>query len=141
MLEYLLLLFTCQFLGELARALTGAPLSGSVIGMALLFFGLVVLRTVPAGLQQVSGGILQHLSLLFVPAAVGVTLHLSVIREEWLAISAALIGSTVVTVMVTGAVMRLLCRMQDLRARIRPALPVALVQTSGARALRSEISR
>jgi holin-like protein len=141
MLEYLLILFTCQFLGELARALTGAPLSGPVIGMALLFFGLVVLRTVPAGLQQVSSGILQHLSLLFVPAAVGVTLHLSVIREEWLAISAALIGSTVVTVIVTGAVMRLLCRLQDLRARNPPTPPVALVQASGARAPHSEISR
>jgi holin-like protein len=112
MLEFFLLLLACQFAGELARAATGLPLSGPVIGMALLVLGLTIYRRVPAGLQDVSSGILQHLSLLFVPAAVGVMLHLAVLREQWLAIAVALLGSTVLTVIVTAAVMRVLCRLQ-----------------------------
>jgi holin-like protein len=140
MLEFILLLLACQFLGELVRALTNVPLSGSVIGMALLFFGLVVTRSIPAGLQQVSSTILQHLSLLFVPAAVGVTLHLSLLRDEWLAITAALVGSTVVTVIVTGAVMRLLCGAQELRIRNRPG-SAALAQISDPHTLRPEVSQ
>jgi putative effector of murein hydrolase LrgA (UPF0299 family) len=117
MLEFFLLLLACQFAGELVRALTGLPLSGPVIGMVLLLIGLIGFRGVPTGLSDVSSGILQHLSLLFVPAAVGVTIHLPLISNEWFAISAALIGSTVLTVIVTANVMRMLCRWQDQRTQ------------------------
>ena len=49
---------------------------------------------------------LEHLSLLFVPAGVGVMMHLPLIGEEWQALSAALVGSTVLTIAVTALVMR-----------------------------------
>ena len=58
MLEFFLLLLACQSAGELVRALTGLPLSGPVIGMVLLFIGLVIARSVPPGLQQVTSAIL-----------------------------------------------------------------------------------
>jgi putative effector of murein hydrolase LrgA (UPF0299 family) len=122
MLEYFLLLLVCQFAGELVRALTGLPLSGAVIGMALLFVTLVLAKEAPPGLQQVSTTLLQHLSLLFVPAAVGVMLHLPLIGEEWFAITTALVGSTVLTVVVTAGAMRFLCR----RSEMHPKTPVAL---------------
>ena len=141
MLECFLLLLACQAAGELVRALTGLPLSGAVIGMVLLFVGLVITRNVPAGLQQVTSTILQHLSLLFVPAAVGVMLHLSLLREEWFAITAALIGSTVLTVILTGAVMRLLCRRQELLAQMPAALGVDLPTSSNGHSLRREVAR
>jgi holin-like protein len=109
----LLAILGCQLAGELVHAATGVPLSGPVIGMALLFGGLLIRGSVPSGLQELSNGILSHLSLLFVPAAVGIMLHLALLREEWLAIAAALLGSTVLTVIVTAAVMRVLCRLQE----------------------------
>lgn len=46
--------------------------------------------------------LLSHLSLLFVPAGVGVMLHLGRIAEEWPAILAALLLSTWLAVAVTG---------------------------------------
>ena len=105
MLAFLTLLLCCQLAGELLVALTGLPLPGPVVGMALLFSGLLIRGEVPNGLQDLAGGLLQHLSLLFVPAGVGVMLHLSLISDEWLAISLSLVLSTAITVAVTAGVM------------------------------------
>ncbi|NNG05300.1 MAG: CidA/LrgA family protein [Inquilinus sp.] len=105
MLAFLTLLLCCQLAGELIVALVGLPLPGPVVGMALLFAGLLVRGGVPEALQSLAGGLLQHLSLLFVPAGVGVMLHLSLISDEWLAISLSLVLSTAITVAVTAGVM------------------------------------
>jgi holin-like protein len=115
MLEFFVLLVMCQLAGELVRVGTGAPLSGPVIGMALLFGLLTVLGRLPSGLKETSQSILQHLALLFVPASVGIVVHASRLRDEWLAIGAALIGSTVITVAVTALTMRALLRRSDSR--------------------------
>jgi len=84
------------------------PVPGPVIGMVLLFFALVIKGSVPDDLQATAQGLLSHLSLLFVPAGVGVLLHVHLVAEEWPAISAALIGSTLLTIAVTALVMKLL---------------------------------
>ena len=64
----------------------------------------------PAPLQVTAGGILRHLSLLFVPAGVGVMAHLNRLGEEALPIAAALLGSTLVGVALTAWVMSALSR-------------------------------
>ncbi|MGV3656131.1 MAG: CidA/LrgA family protein [Noviherbaspirillum sp.] len=48
--------------------------------------------------------------MLFVPAAVGIMLHAQRVADEWLPIAAALIISTIVTIIVTALVIRLLKR-------------------------------
>ena len=55
--------------------------------------------------------VLQHLSLLFVPAGVGVMLHIRRVSEEWLPIVAALVLSAVLTVAVTALTIRALARL------------------------------
>ncbi len=113
MLAFITLLLVCQLVGEVLAQLLRLPLPGPVIGMAILFAGLLLRGEVPEGLQQTSRGLLDHLSLLFVPAGVGVMLHLSLVEREWLPISAALVGSTVLTIAVTATVMRLLDRLME----------------------------
>ncbi len=110
MLGFLTLLLVCQLAGEVLVRLLGAPVPGPVVGMALLFAGLAIRGGVPDGLQSLAGGLLQHLSLLFVPAGVGVILHLQLIADEWPAITASLLISTVATIAVTALVMRALSR-------------------------------
>ena len=56
-------------------------------------------------MASVSDALLRNLSLLFVPAGVGVMTHLALIEREWVGVSAALIGSSAVTVVVTAALM------------------------------------
>lgn len=105
MLFYLTLIFCCQLVGELFIAATGLPVPGPVVGMALLFIGLLLRGAVPDGLGSVADTLISNLSLLFVPAGVGVMLHIGLIGAELLPISLALVVSTLLTIAVTAAVM------------------------------------
>ena len=112
MLGYLTLLLICQLLGEVIQLATGLPLPGPVIGMAILLVGLIIRGGIPDDLEATAGGLLQHLSLLFVPAGVGVMLYLGQIGDELLPIAAALVVSAVVTLVVTALVMQIGLRLQ-----------------------------
>ena len=116
-LRFIALLLLCQLVGEVLVVWSGLPVPGPVVGMVLLFVGLGLHGGVPDGLGRVVDGLLSHLSLLFVPAGVGVMLHLAMLREEWLAISTALVLSTVLTVAVTGVFMAALIRWVERRRK------------------------
>ena len=105
MLFYLTLILVCQLAGELIATAAGLPLPGPVIGMAILLAGLLIRGSVPDDLAKVGDALLDNLSLLFVPAGVGVMLHAGLIGRDWLPISIALIASTLATIAVTALVM------------------------------------
>jgi len=104
-LTYLTLIFCCQLLGELFVTATGLPVPGPVVGMVLLFVGLLIKGAVPDDLGAVGDALIQNLSLLFIPAGVGVMLHMQLIGRDWLPISVSLVVSTVLTIAVTASVM------------------------------------
>jgi holin-like protein len=110
MIGALTLLLLFQLAGEILAHVFALPLPGPVIGMALLFAALVLRRGVGDTLRDTANGLLQHLSLLFVPAGAGVMVHFSRIGGEWLAILGALVASTALTLLVTALVLRLLLR-------------------------------
>src|SRR5258705_11344414 len=110
MLGALTILLVYQLVGEAIAHGLDLPVPGPVIGFALLFLSLLARRGVPDDLRTTATGLLQHLSLLFVPAGVGVMVHLSRLREEWLPISVALLVSTVLTIACTELAMRWLLR-------------------------------
>ncbi len=111
MLHFLALLLICQLAGEAIQKASGLPLPGPVIGMVILFVGLLIHGKVPEDLGSVTKGLLDHLALLFVPAGVGVVVHLSLIRDEWLPITVGLIVSTVVTIAVTSLLLSWMLRL------------------------------
>lgn len=102
----LLLLF--QLAGELIVRAFGWPFPGPVIGMSLLFLTLLLRGTVSQELRSGTGALLQHLSLLFVPAGAGVMLHLQRIADEWMPLTIALVASTFIGLAVTALVIRLM---------------------------------
>lgn len=108
-------LLLCQLAGEIAARALGLPLPGPVLGMALLFVILLARGGVPEPLQTTAGGLLAHLSLLFVPAGVGVMTHASLLAGVWDAVAVALLGSTILTIAVTALVMRALAGPADER--------------------------
>ena len=110
MLAQITLLLVCQLAGEVIARLAGLPVPGPVVGMALLFAVLVIRRGVPPTLGATAGGLLEHFSLLFVPAGVGVIVHLPLIRSEWPAITVAVIASTILAMAVTALLMRWLVK-------------------------------
>ena len=106
MLEAIAVLLLCQLAGELIVLFLELPIPGPVIGMILLFLGLMIRGNVPEPLAQTANGLLGQLSLLFVPAGVGVMTHLTLLGNQWLPLSASLIVSTILTIAVTGLLMQ-----------------------------------
>jgi holin-like protein len=110
MLGTLTFLLVCQAAGEILVRLAGLPVPGPVAGMVLLFVWLMRRDDVPDATARTAGGLLEHLSLLFVPAGVGVVLYIDLIAEEWRAIAGALFVSTFAAMLVTAFTMRWLLR-------------------------------
>ncbi|WP_372623089.1 CidA/LrgA family protein [Falsiroseomonas sp.] len=104
-------LLTCQLAGEvLARAL-GLPVPGPVIGMVLLFVLLLLRgREAPTGLGATADGLLNNLGLLFVPAGVGVVLHLPLLARDWAPLSLAVLAGTLAAIAATGRIAQALLR-------------------------------
>ena len=112
MLAAITVLLVFQLIGEIAVIAFGLPVPGPVVGMALLFVSLIVRGRVNEELGSTATGLLRHLSLLFVPAGVGVMAQLSRLANEWLPITVSLVLSTLLTIAVTEIVMRALLARQ-----------------------------
>lgn len=103
-------LFLLQALGDAIVRLAGWPLPGSVVGMVLLFIGLLWLRRVPDGLALCAKGVLPHMMLLFIPSVAGVMLHYERVAREWQPFLVACVVGSAVTLAVTALVLKLLLR-------------------------------
>ncbi len=115
MIHAITLLFVCQLVGEVIVRALGVAFPGPVLGMGLLFVGLLIRGRSDPALDSVGDGILRHLSLLFIPAAVGVVQQTGLIAQNWLAISAALVVSTLMTLIVTVYAFRAVARLTSER--------------------------
>lgn len=105
MLNQLTLILCCQLAGEMTAKFLALPAPGPVLGMVLLLAILIVKGGIGPQLERTATAFLDNLSLLFVPAAVGVMLHYELLSKDWLPISVALIVSTIATIAVTGLMM------------------------------------
>ncbi|MFZ1327223.1 MAG: CidA/LrgA family protein [Candidatus Contendobacter sp.] len=115
MIGALALLLALQLVGEAIVRVSGAPLPGPVVGMVLLFVGLRWREGLPDSLRATTETLLSHLSLLFVPAGVGIVQYGALLAEEWLAILAAVLVSTLLTVAVTALTMQAVIHQRDAR--------------------------
>lgn len=104
------LLLVYQLVGEVTVRLLGIPIPGPVLGMVMLFATLLIRGRTPESLNNASGALLSHLSLLFVPAGVGMMVHFDRIAAEWFPIAAALFLSTIITMVATAFIMQLTSR-------------------------------
>jgi putative effector of murein hydrolase LrgA (UPF0299 family) len=119
MLLSLGLILLCQLIGEAIAHGTGVPVPGPVIGLVLCVAMLAVRdrlgRRVPAELRDgtfeaTGSGLLSHLSLLFIPAGVGVIQRLDVLAGNALPIILGVVVSTVLGMVVTAVVFTFVAR-------------------------------
>jgi putative effector of murein hydrolase LrgA (UPF0299 family) len=109
MLRGLFLLLVCQLVGEVAARGLDLPAPGPVIGLALLALGLAVHARrggkIEGGeVDRASSALLGVLSLLFVPAGVGVVQYFDLLAAQGVALGLALVVSTVLTLLATVGV-------------------------------------
>jgi holin-like protein len=110
MLLALTVILICQLAGEIVVRGTGLPMPGPVLGMVLLL-AILALRDrfrapVPAAeredaLEATGKGLLANLSLLFVPAGVGIIQRLDVFAASGAALAASLVLSTIAALLAT----------------------------------------
>ncbi|MCP3397168.1 MULTISPECIES: CidA/LrgA family protein [unclassified Bradyrhizobium] len=112
MIAGLSLILFCQLVGEVVVRGLGLPMPGPVLGMALLLLLLltrdhfIALSHGPLrndAVERTGRGLLAHLSLMFIPAGVGVVKKLDLIIEHGAAILVTLSASVVVTLLATVA--------------------------------------
>ncbi|MGY3131879.1 holin-like protein [Bradyrhizobium sp. USDA 4501] len=109
MIASLSLILLCQLVGEVAVRALAVPVPGPVVGLVLL---LLARDRFPAlargplgddGVESASRGMLANLSLLFIPAGVGVVQKLDLLAEHGIAVLVILAVSVIVTLLATVA--------------------------------------
>lgn len=104
MINALAALLAFQLVGEALAYLVRLPVPGPVLGMTLLLVFLLFSEASAQRLRPTAIEMLRHLSLLFVPAGVGILLHATRLAQEWLPILVAVVGSTALAIVVTALV-------------------------------------
>jgi len=120
MIASLSLILLCQLAGEVFVRGLALPMPGPVVGLVLLLLLLVVRdrfavlargRLQGGAVENASRGLLAHLSLLFVPAGVGVVQKLDLIAAHGIVIVIVLLVSVVVTLLATVATFLVVSRL------------------------------
>ena len=106
MLKGLLVLLIFQFLGECITDIFQLPIPGAIIGMLLLFIFLQYRQEPSKELALCGHFLIKHLSLLFLPASVGIFFLGEVFSTHWLPITFAIVVSTALALFITAIVMQ-----------------------------------
>jgi len=95
-------LFGLLWVGESLVRFLNLPIPGSIVGMVLLTgclrLGIVRVEEVTPAADP----LLDNLAFLFVPPGVGLMLHFDVLREEWPAVTAAFVLSSLAVLAAVG---------------------------------------
>lgn len=122
MLLSLGLILLCQLIGEAVAHAAALPVPGPVIGLVLCVVLLLgrdrLLRFMPREMQdgtfeRTGHGMLGHLSMLFIPAGVGVIQRLDVLAGNALPLTVAIVVSTTLGLAVTALVFTGIVRLVD----------------------------
>lgn len=108
-------LYAFSFIGDVLHDFFNLPIPGSIIGMLLLLVGLslkiIPLRIIEAG----AGYLLKILSLLFIPAMIGIMNYPSLFSFK----GALLILITIISTMITMGAAGMMSQYLEKRAQIR----------------------
>lgn len=98
MIFHITVLLCFQLAGEFISRGLGLLLPGPVLGMVLMLLAFVLFPRLAQEVRETAQGLLSHLSLLFVPAGVGVVGHLDKLGSDGAPILIAIVGSTVLAI-------------------------------------------
>ena len=128
MIASLALILLAQLVGEAIARGAHVPIPGPVIGMGLMFGFLLLRDTTRFGLprflpkpltdgtlETTARGLLMNLSLMFVPAGVGVVGRLDLLRAQGVKLAIVLVVSTALSLLVTVLVFRAVASLVERR--------------------------
>ncbi len=110
-LRQLALLLLFVFLGDFLNRGLGIPLPSNILGLILLLVALLTGLVKLEQVESVGQFILSHMTVLFVPAGVGLLAILGVIQGNWLILVLIALVTTILVLALTGWIV------QKLRSR------------------------
>lgn len=104
MIVHLTTILVFQLMGETLTRSFSLIVPGPVLGMAMLLAFFIAVPRAARAIQPTAQGLLSHLSLLFVPAGVGIVSHLDRMGSDGPAVILALFVSTALAIIVGALV-------------------------------------
>lgn len=102
MLKQFSVIFIIYFLGEVMQKASGLPVPGNVLGMFLLFFGLLTGIVKLTSVDKISNFLLDNLAFFFLPAGVSVITSFALLEGKWTEVFLVSFISTIIALAVTG---------------------------------------
>ena len=110
MLQGIAILIGLQLAGELIASSLKLPIPGPVIGLGLLAAAAIWRGAIPTSVAEAGDSLLKHLSLLFVPAGVGLIAFGDRLMVEGTRLIIVLVASTAITMLITALTFHALTR-------------------------------
>ncbi|MEH6626935.1 MAG: CidA/LrgA family protein [Motiliproteus sp.] len=101
-------------LGESLHYLTDIPISGSVIGMLLLFVFLMIRAGVSIELERTSQTLISQLTLLLLPGGVGLFFLGERMHGQWLPLLSAILIGSLLSIVISLLLMNWLIKRKEL---------------------------
>ncbi|WP_181347574.1 CidA/LrgA family protein [Thalassobacillus sp. CUG 92003] len=98
------MLYGFYFLGEQFQHVLNLPIPGSIVGLLVLFGALLVKAIPVTWIEEGAGTLLHYLTLLFVPATVGVINYLYFFSGKNIGLVLIVMVSTLITMLASGTV-------------------------------------
>jgi holin-like protein len=112
MLKGIAILVAFQLIGEVIAASFHLPISGPIIGMALLLMWLQSNRGMDNSLSSTVDTLLANMAILFVPVGVGAMAYAEVLQRHWLIVAMAVVFGTSATIATTALTAKLLTKIR-----------------------------
>lgn len=106
-----------QLAGEVLARMLHVGIPGPVIGLVMLAIACVVSHRLRSFTEQAAKPLISTLSLLFLPASVGVVQFLPLLQKQGIALGAAILVSTFLALAVTALVFRFVVHRMKLEER------------------------
>lgn len=103
-------IFGCLAAGEFLAWGLSMPVPGSILGLLILATLLQMGVVKESSVKGISNFLISNMGFFFVPPGVALMLYFDIIAAEWLPITVATVGSTIIVLVVTGAVHQYLHR-------------------------------
>jgi len=95
-------------LGEILQLKFNIPVPGTILGMGILLFLLMIKVIKLKNIENISTILLDNFSIFFVPANVGIMVFYDQIKTIWMKLFFVLIVSTIVVMVVTSLTVQFL---------------------------------
>lgn len=109
-LKQLCIVLVLLSLGEILNLRFNIPIPGTILGMVILLFLMMISVIKLKTIEHISSILLDNLALFFVPANVGIIVLYDQIKTVWVRLIIVLILSTIIVMAVTGLTVQFLDR-------------------------------